>query len=250
MKRNGFTLAEILVSVAIIGVATALTIPNLMASYRKDVWGSSLATAVTNFETAMQGMINKEAVYDLFDTQSWRNLQGASLSNSNLKAWASKLSDTLVISDVYKNHSSYYGSEKFSTFASNSGTIEASGCGILTKQGAIYWIEIKNSNKDPNAITEEDAFEKNANLTTVAANSLIIDTNGKEKPNKIGRDVFYFVLGSDGKLYPIGGKDYAVYKNTGTWNSASSTESCVDNTTSSGIGCAGRLIENGYKMDY
>ena len=40
MKRNGFTLAEVLIALAIVGIVTAMTIPNLVASYKKDgpIW--------------------------------------------------------------------------------------------------------------------------------------------------------------------------------------------------------------------
>ena len=62
MKRKGFTLAEVLIALSIVGIIAALTIPNMVTSYKKSVFGSSLAVAVSNFETAMQGMIIKLSV--------------------------------------------------------------------------------------------------------------------------------------------------------------------------------------------
>ena len=35
MKRNGFTLAEVLITLGIIGVVAAMTIPTLMTKYQK-----------------------------------------------------------------------------------------------------------------------------------------------------------------------------------------------------------------------
>ena len=42
MKRSGFTLAEVLITLGIIGVVAALTIPNLIAGYEKQVTISKL----------------------------------------------------------------------------------------------------------------------------------------------------------------------------------------------------------------
>ena len=44
-KHNAFTLAEVLVTLAIIGVVAALTIPNLMKNYQKHVTVSKLKSA-------------------------------------------------------------------------------------------------------------------------------------------------------------------------------------------------------------
>ncbi len=82
---------------------------------------------------------------------------------------------------------------------------------------------------------------------------MIIDVNGAAKPNMIGRDIFFFQLGSDGVLYPFGGRDVAKYEQGSvdrTWNGVGGW-SCTDNTKSNfGVGCTARLIENGYNMDY
>ncbi len=42
MKNFGFTLAEVLITLGIIGVIAALTLPNLIANYQKKVWATQL----------------------------------------------------------------------------------------------------------------------------------------------------------------------------------------------------------------
>lgn len=253
MKRKGFTLAEVLIALAIIGVVAVLTIPSLVTGYKKDVWGSSLATAVSNFETAMQGMINKEGVYNVYETQAWKTLNGAALSSSNVNSWAARTSDVLKIGNIYKNHTECYGSEKIKVAVGN-GKINASGLGIQAESGAVYWMSIsadQSKGNPENAISEEEALNRGINLRANVA-TMIIDVNGKDKPNTIARDVFFFVLGSDGRLYPVGGKDLAEFSGEGaTWDDPSSDKRClIGDIGDIGMGCTARVIENGYKIDY
>ena len=80
-----------------------------------------------------------------------------------------------------------------------------------------------------------------------------LDINGYKGPNKYGRDVFHFALGSDGNLYPGGGADAALFAvqtpleaNTRYWRNSQQCDTDVLN----GFCCAARIIENGWKMDY
>ena len=61
MKRffRGFTLAEVLLSVGIIGVIAALTIPGIKLGVEKQQYGAALAKAINNLTIA-----NKQALQD------------------------------------------------------------------------------------------------------------------------------------------------------------------------------------------
>ena len=60
MKKYGFTIAESIITMAIIGVVAALTIPPLTTNYRKQAYTCTLSAAVSNFEKAMSTLILKE----------------------------------------------------------------------------------------------------------------------------------------------------------------------------------------------
>ena len=55
MKKYGFTLAEVLITLGILGVIAALTIPGLMLDSRRAQIGPKLAAAVSAFEQANIG---------------------------------------------------------------------------------------------------------------------------------------------------------------------------------------------------
>jgi hypothetical protein len=93
---------------------------------------------------------------------------------------------------------------------------------------------------------------------------VFLDVNGKKAPNTFGRDVFAFMLASNGKLYAGGTKEYgclieaAVYGNCWadryTWDGTQyPNNGCLylnQGKNVSGFGCAGRIIADGWKMDY
>jgi prepilin-type N-terminal cleavage/methylation domain-containing protein len=68
MKKNGFTLAEILVSVAIVGVIGALTLPALRTNTTEAQIGPKLAKAVSTFEQANESLLNSNSSDSLTDT--------------------------------------------------------------------------------------------------------------------------------------------------------------------------------------
>lgn len=85
--------------------------------------------------------------------------------------------------------------------------------------------------------------------------TIYVDVNGKDMPNKFGRDVFAFVLVDDGHLYPYGSENAAialelsVANNANTWKSDNVTYGCTKKGFK-GLGCTARLVENNFKVDY
>lgn len=67
MKKFGFTLAEILVSVAIVGVMAALTLPTLRTNTTNAQIGPKLAKAVSTFEQANESLLSSMSSDSLSD---------------------------------------------------------------------------------------------------------------------------------------------------------------------------------------
>ncbi len=65
-KFNAFTLAEVLITLAIIGIVAALTIPNLIHSYKKKV----VETKLLKFYTVMNEAIRRSEI-DNGDKKNW-----------------------------------------------------------------------------------------------------------------------------------------------------------------------------------
>ena len=67
-KRFAFTLAEVLITLGIIGVVAAMTMPSLIANYQKKVWVNQLKKSVSVLEQGFQKMLADDGVDDLRDT--------------------------------------------------------------------------------------------------------------------------------------------------------------------------------------
>lgn len=69
MKKNGFTLAEVLVTLGIIGVISAITLPSLLSNTTDAQIGPKLAKAASAFEQANEALLNAESVDTLSDAR-------------------------------------------------------------------------------------------------------------------------------------------------------------------------------------
>ena len=255
MKRNGFTIAEALITMAIVGVVAALTIPTFISDYRKQVYAKSLAVAVSNFETAMGAMMMKEGVSDLRETKAWIDMHDSGIKKgsdeSNVKKFVTQIGKHLIINNTILDSNEYYSPKGVYSIDNTFYHKGPNAIGLLSKNNQVYWVLAnKNSTYERK---ESEILALGGNMTAAVA-AVVIDINGKSKPNVYGRDIFFFELGCEGRLYPAGGIDSSVYNNlitTDVWSNPSSIFRCLDgNTYRPSYGCTARLIENGYKMDY
>ena len=77
-KRFGFTLAEVLITLGIIGVVAAMTIPTLVKNYQKTAWVNQLKKSVSTIENGFSKMLADDGVDSLEDTQVFRSLNASS----------------------------------------------------------------------------------------------------------------------------------------------------------------------------
>jgi len=187
MKKKGFTLAEVLITLGIIGVVAALTLPTLSTNAQSQANASKLASTVSDLENAF-GLIL------MTDSSDPLQLHDMDLTSETLyKKIANKMKtngDTTA--------SSVYGTDNpFSGITLPTNTV------FMTKSGAMVFIDDKQAAADSDANGNVDKYFGNA----------YIDVNGAAKPNKLGKDVFSFHLGEDGILYPMGDETKTLVKN-------------------------------------
>lgn len=252
MKLKGLTLAEILTALAIIGVVSALTIPTLAKSYKNRVFANSLQVSVANFEKAMHQMMSREGVDNLFDTNAWQEIvsNGTYTLNTNSaaadkNAFRDSISINLPIASVSAvnawNYNDLSGGNDISI--PNPQPVV-----FTTEKGVRYGIQINTQRRSINEVT---AYSRGVTYLSRAANFVIIDVNGDSNPNREGRDIFYYELSADGRLYPIGSREQCGYTdilNGGIPSYEDPRTLCIDNRD--GSFCAAYLAENNYNMDY
>ena len=95
MKKFGFTISEIIVSLTLIGVISGIIMPGLVQNYKKEDYTKRLQIAISNFERAMATLIMNEGVDDFTETKAWKDLGGSistSTYNNNVAEFASNIS--------------------------------------------------------------------------------------------------------------------------------------------------------------
>ena len=234
MKKLGFTLAEVMIALSLIGVIASLTIPTFVSETKNKANANKLATTVSAIENAFTSMIANEGVQDLSETAFAGSPTAGNLSNY------------LKISGSSGNYVNLYNNNNkpFKDLSGSSNTLSWTDS-FKMKNGA-YIIYSSNS-------VDIDS----ANVTswggtiTNSIGRIIIDVNGSLKPNIWGRDAFYFRIGNDGLLYPAGSLNFSILEknsNSHLWNGSSGNFLCNEKEKTQG--CTARLIENNYEVDY
>ncbi|MDR1327493.1 MAG: type II secretion system GspH family protein [Heliobacteriaceae bacterium] len=171
MSLQGFTLAEVLITLGIIGVVAALTMPSLVANYQKHVTVTRLKKAYSLIWESV-----KLAVADHGEISDWEGLEGYTLAGT--EAVAAKYFEPYIKGLEYCNT----GFDK--------------KCG-----GALTGIFGRNY-KMPDGT--QISFNMDAYTPDLIGEVLYysVDINGPKPPNKQGNDVFSFTALMDGRVVP------------------------------------------------
>ena len=281
MKKIGFTLAEVLITLGIIGVVAALTAPALVMSSRNQANAAKLSVAVSNLENALQNMLVTENVDTLFQTRAWQNAgnrpafagnigqhmringyRGIAGEQSEAEAGGGNLVRQYYGANNLPSRMTADGAKDMTEAAPNDvtntmGRAPQGNAGvnhiIEAKNGVVYFFT-PNVNVNPTQAEKDNIIAQGGALFNEAAD-VYIDVNGQSAPNTLGRDIFAFYLGDDGIMYPIGGLDVSIldnHGNTDMWNTAGadSNRNCRDGSINQGYGCTARVIAEGYQMNY
>ena len=235
MKKLGFTLAETLITLGIVGIVSALTIPGLVSNNQDKINASKLASAIPTIENAFTTMMAAEGVQDFAETEFAQNYT----TGSNILSKYTKVIGSSTLNN-------YYGTTKpFKKINNKTAISVSSKITYQLKNGTT--LLLSNQNRE---ITEAQAEEAGISVTSSII-ELSIDVNGKQDPNTIGRDLFSFLVGNDGHLYPIGSltTSWLIYGN-GTNIHSDSSSKIPCNPKNYSEGCTARLVENNFTVDY
>ena len=217
-RRNAFTLAEVLITLVIIGVIGALTVPALIQNTQKQELTAALKKTYSTLSQVTQQIIAEEG---------------------NLEEWSPSLDD---IYNAYK--------EKLNVLK-DCGT--SAGCWPQSPYTKFLNGNKASSNRDIDGdsnwrklvlsdgvsiaidfgIPPCSSVWDNGGLKN-SCGRVYADINGAKGPNQLGRDIFFFGIKKDG-LYPAG-VDGAADRSCSTSNAAGGIY---------GEGCAARVLTEG-----
>lgn len=257
--KLGFTLAEVLITLGIIGIVAALTIPSLMANYQKTQYVTGLKKAYAEITEALKLMANDHGCADnlecvgLFKDGSTAGVNEA-LGNEFKKyfklakdcgtTYNAADESTKCLTDSFSNNYDGSSSGKGGGRA-DLNSEDAGNYNFITADG--FAISLRSDTCENDLVPAET----NLNLNKVCGD-ITIDVNGFKGPNNAGRDLFVFWI-TNGKspiLYPEGGSEAKTLGSGWSWvDDTGAPDSCIP-TNLAGWTCAGRIIEQGWQMLY
>lgn len=211
MKNKGFTLAEVLVTLGIIGVISALTLPTFTQGSNMAKVGPLLGKAKSQFEQATIALMQEKQVDSLLAVYGDSSISNTLIFNTN-----AFMADLIHFLKGSRNNSE------------------------ITSADGVYYII-----SDRTAISGSKYPYEN-----VCSTKMMVDINGKiQGPNKDSKDIFYFELRDDGSLVPWGSNAIPESRRDdqgGLW-----TDNCPKNLLpTKPTVCAGHIFENGLKAEY
>ena len=256
MNKRAFTLAEVLVTLGIIGVVAAVLLPALMNNADKNSWTGALKTANSVIPNGFSQMMAIESVNDLWETNLWTDCvatsAGFSSTSENGKCVQQNMKKYFHIASVgdgVPNGVTVYnvsGVDKTSTL---SNTIR-----LTLQNGITFNFKFQRSSTQLSKAECKSKIDLGGTLCGNAA-EVYVDVNGAKKPNMIGRDIYGFILSPEGRLYPRGGKDVAIFTDSGTdaaWKTNCAGKKVTDfaTTCTDPYELTARVIDEGYQINY
>ena len=185
-RKIAFTLAEVLITLGIIGVVAAMTMPALIANHRKTVLKTQFKKAYSELQQVNQNFIKD---YDMnlceYNWQMWDETKGGYAS-------AKATSDAFI---------KYYNGSGSSSSQTQGFKQIKNLTGDKTVAGTLF--------DDGGAIDmQKRTFYFEYAVTNVNCPVITVDINGYYKmPNQMGVDVFSFRPTQNGKIIPLGNPD-------------------------------------------
>ena len=217
LKKAAFTLAEVLITLGIIGVVAAITLPTLIKNYQKQVWVNQLKKVVNSIENNNRKLLADEEVDSLADTSMAKVF--AKLDDENA-------SDDEFISDFYEKHF------LLRLVGKNTDIYKISG----------GWVVLYSS--DGSCVIPHDSSD--------GATLYMVDVNCDKSPNKVGRDRFSLVFEENGLYNANGWSEGTIVspcKEVTDYSGADDGE--IDlYWLLGGYACTNEIINDGWKMNY
>lgn len=213
-KRIAFTLAEVLITLGIIGVVAAMTIPTLVKNYEKKVTITKLKKMYSTVNQALQLSVAENGEYSGWDTP--QIIGDKPFYNKYLFPY---FKNTVLCSNYqicpYEIHGISAGVFYYLNGTESPFTPIANGrITMLFPDGSIMIFSLSGAN----------------------GSKVFLDVNGVKKPNMFGKDVFIFERNENGNLIPF------CHDKT----DAQVQSSCSENDT--GQCCAEKIMRDGWEF--
>ena len=234
-RRVAFTLAEVLITLGIIGVVAAITMPMVIQNYKKQVTVTKLKKVYS--------ILGQVAQKSIADNGAIPIIEGKTFDKNNIKEFF----DTYWLPyfkgvEVFKDSEMVNLNDNSAVYRMMNGQL--SGAVIFTSyaDGRIFFSTSDGITIHINVMKWQPIYDNDGNETGNHAvfntfQQVFVDINGIQPPNTFGKDVFWYTIDfKEGIVRPNGYTRGYEYVNT---------DCPLDGTT-----CAAKIMQDGWKINY
>lgn len=178
--KNAFTLAEVLITLGIIGVVAAMTLPTLINKFQEKQTVTAVKKAYSEFSQAFMMMHNEYPDLSTLIDENKTNGENSEILFQELTKYMKTIkrcdTDKICFGNDYKN----LVGKNIGNWDNYNNVVT----GILS-DGTTFWIL--------------NGWDNNFTPPRFAA-QFGIDINGRSKPNQLGVDFFWFNVREDGRV--------------------------------------------------
>lgn len=227
--KKAFTLAEVLITLGVIGIVAAMTIPMLMTKYEKIRNVNQLKKIYSELSQSFRAASEENDIYNLGD--NW----------TDTTAVIEAIKPYLKITDVFLPEGNMSKTMCYNEKLSSQHSV--------MKPAQYRWL---------NGVYISTPFSNNTSSVQLINGACVgfgrglsrvvyIDINGSYNlPNMAGKDLFFFEITPSGSFVPLG----STYTNE-RLTSPSSARSCNKNSSvGAGEPCAALIIREGWEISY
>lgn len=229
--KKAFTLAEVLITLGIIGIVAAMTLPAVVTNIQDKQFKSAFKKQYSAFSQAMQKAYMEEG--QAYSKINWKQMPKyfCRIQTEMKVVKSGIICPKDIDSMAYLDGTGVGGVE----FGGSTDEWPKSGQVYWHKSGS--WYDKTGKPMNFNNLYKPLSFllPDGGLVLYNCSNQIFIDVNGYQKPNTVGRDIFYFIL-KDSQTLP------SFFENNGSVN----VNSCAG---SLGIGFTKTIKKDNYKDD-
>ncbi len=217
MAQKGFTLSEVLITLGIIGVVAAITIPGLITNYRKHVAATTLEKSISTLNQTIKLSENENGELETWD----KSLHQEEFIDKYFRPYIKIMQTCNPITKCgYKSQTPW--KNLTGAAAGIYGSPNHRGrTPFIAMDGILYTFGFINDGGAPDSNNDK---------------IIIIDINNSRGPNQFGKDIFFLYRKDEASIYPYGADK----------SSKEIRNDCSKN--GQGLYCAAWIRENGWKI--
>lgn len=215
--KKGFTLAEVLITLGIIGVIAVLTVPTVVQDYKNKLYVTQLKKVYIDVANAVENVMNDEHVDKFVETNAANKVKGPQYFLTNY------IKHNKEHTCNYNNCQNFFSSTAYKYYNMEGEEIVTGLSGrhcVQTQYAAIICM----------------SYNPNNQVAT-----LNVDVNGTAEPNVTGRDAFVI------DIEPSNNSLRDMYPNAGQCGNKFGDYTSVASYSG---GCLQSIIENNWTMKY